>query len=213
MGKGSGAAAALFVLGIAVPASADPVVLSPAAGEAVRAGQLVEVRWDGVPAETEEMELLLSLDDGASFPVRLTKELERDRRSAYWRVPNLPAGRARLLVRYESDGVETEGQKGPAFRILGDPTLALETVRRREGEVWLDASTDEAPDGGQFEDSRAPTLREAAGEEALLESYRDLIAHPAASPGFSEEANPVVPLPAAVGPCCIDLPSVIPQRK
>jgi hypothetical protein len=91
------------------------------------------VCWADVPDPSKELELLLSLDDGDRFPVRLTDELRPGTRSFTWQVPNLPAARARILVRFEDDGHEEEGEAGPPFTILADSIRAAETVRFHRG--------------------------------------------------------------------------------
>ncbi|HTS03720.1 MAG TPA: hypothetical protein VMN04_14460 [Thermoanaerobaculia bacterium] len=209
----SGPFAALLVLAFARPASGAPVVTAPAAGEVLRAGQLVEVSWRGVPAGTEELEILLSLDDGETFPVRLTEKLDGDEKSILWRVPNLAAGRARLLIRYESDGAETPGEKGPAFRIEGDPALRLDSPRRRAGELWLDASFPGAPDVGTLEDSREPALHGASRDEDLLFTSRERVSPPGPSREFAGNAIPAKPQRTTPGSPLLDLAGGIPQRK
>lgn len=45
------------------------------------------------------MELLLSIDGGRSFPVRLTRDLTPQTSALFWRVPALPTRHARLALR------------------------------------------------------------------------------------------------------------------
>jgi hypothetical protein len=112
-------------------------ILAPARGAVVNAGELVEVRWTDLDRDVEEFELLLSLDDGRHFSLRLTVMLDPRLRAYAWRVPNLPAEAARLRVRAGRRGREVEAEVGESFRIVG----ARETVFARptfhDGELWL----------------------------------------------------------------------------
>ena len=67
------------------PAAAAPVVASPlspihfsqpAEGASLHEGEIVRIRWSGVPADAEEIELLLSVDGGRHFSLRLTDKLD-----------------------------------------------------------------------------------------------------------------------------------------
>ena len=65
----------------------------PAGGERFQAGDSIEVSWTlDRPAlrSFEEMELVLSLDGGRTFPVRVTGELSPRAGGLIWRVPSLP---------------------------------------------------------------------------------------------------------------------------
>jgi hypothetical protein len=113
-------------------------VLSPAAGESLTPGELVEVRWEALPSEVDELELLLEVDARADVRVRLTPQLAAATSSYLWRVPNLPGDRARLRVRFGRRGEEIECEPGAPFAIRPDPDTPLNTVRFRSGEWWLD---------------------------------------------------------------------------
>jgi hypothetical protein len=136
-------------LGLAVSASAAerPAVFLAAAargGEvAVRPGEVVEVRWAAVPRGVEEMELLLSLDGGRHFTVRVTPDLEADRGSYAWRVPPLPSGDARLAVRVNLDGREVLGGVSARFRIADDHAVHRWSARSHGGDLWVSS-----PEGG-----------------------------------------------------------------
>ncbi|HPC84284.1 MAG TPA: hypothetical protein P5234_11335 [Thermoanaerobaculaceae bacterium] len=111
-------------------------VLSPAGGETLRAGQWVIVRWSALPAEVEEFELLLSIDDGASFALRLTEQLDPSLGSYWWLVPNLPSRRARLQLRVGIGHREIEGPLGGAFEIVADLSRPVTAAHWRDGELW-----------------------------------------------------------------------------
>jgi hypothetical protein len=100
------------------------------------AGDEMELRWSELPGETEELELLLSLDDGRTFHVRVSEELQGGTRHYRWRVPNLPAERARLRLRIGGRERESEGATSPAFESLGALGAALELDQVHEGNWW-----------------------------------------------------------------------------
>jgi hypothetical protein len=108
----------------------------------VHAGAVIELRWSDLPADAEELEILLSLDDGEHFAIRVSPELEAHERRFRWRVPNLPAERARLRVRVgDNHGHEWWLDPGDAFRIVEDLAPArepdFEPAPMREGNWWL----------------------------------------------------------------------------
>ncbi|HVP14407.1 MAG TPA: hypothetical protein VMS88_02615 [Terriglobales bacterium] len=102
----------------------------------VLAGDLVELRWAGVRGEVEEMELLLSLDGGATYPVRLTRELEGHSLRFLWRVPDLPTLRARLLLRVGGEGGERAGAVSREFGIRHTAGAAAPDLAYHEGRLW-----------------------------------------------------------------------------
>lgn len=120
--------------------SADPGwgrLEAPAAGDLLHPGDVVEIRWGSLPVGLDEFELLLSVDGGASFPVRLTPQLDPCLRSVRWLVPNLSAPRARLRLRVGIDGHEIEGPPGPVFAIAASPRAPASGLELRAGEWWL----------------------------------------------------------------------------
>lgn len=123
---------------------ADPAFLSPGRGEALSPGSIVEVRW-GSPCGSEgarafqEAELILSLDGGLTFPVRVSHELSPCETRTLWRVPVLPTGNARLAVRVGS-GWSRASEKivavSPEFRILPDLDGRVQQLLRHAAEWW-----------------------------------------------------------------------------
>lgn len=111
-------------------------VRRPAAGQVLRAGEWAEVVWTTLPPEVEEFELLLSLDDGASYTIRLTPQLDPAIGSYRWLVPNLPSQRARLQVRAGIDHREIERPPGEVFEIVGEAVRPLSGLRWLDGELW-----------------------------------------------------------------------------
>jgi len=114
-----------------VPPEAPRIVGLPGV---VGAGDMVRVSWVA-PGEADELELLLLLDEGAREPLRLTESLPGSRGTWSWRVPNLPARSARLVLRWGVEGHEILGPPGPVFSISCSGAT-LTTVGRRDGELW-----------------------------------------------------------------------------
>lgn len=108
----------------------------PAGGDALYAGEMIEVRWTALPDAVNECELLLSLDGGRDFTVRLTPRLDRTTRELSWRVPNLPTRQARLRLRVGVAGREIESSMSSGFTIVGASTSPLAPVRLAHGEWW-----------------------------------------------------------------------------
>lgn len=122
---------------------------SPAAGERVTAGMSARVLWDrpgGLRVEgAAEMELLLSLDGGRTFPIRLTRDLAPETRGVHWRVPNFPTRAARIALRV-GDGEEPDEERlelvSAPFEIVEDAALApvAEPLHRIRGEWRTEAA-------------------------------------------------------------------------
>lgn len=96
----------VWLLPVSAAAAAGVFVSSPAGGRA-RPGELVPLSWALDRAEMgrrDEMELVLSLDDGATFPIRVVARLDAADGGTRWRVPSLPTERARLALRAGRDG-------------------------------------------------------------------------------------------------------------
>jgi hypothetical protein len=118
--------------------------VSPGAGEALSPGAIVDVRWaslcDG-PRDRgiDEAEIVLSLDGGRTFPIRVSPELKSCATHFLWKVPALPAAHARLALRAgadERDATETIEILSQDFRILSDPDGRVEQLRRRAAELF-----------------------------------------------------------------------------
>jgi hypothetical protein len=115
---------------------------SPAAGQSLAPGSVVEVRWGSLCAagmKADEAELVLSVDGGATFPIRVSHELSPCETRYLWRVPVLATGRARLGVRTGHEGFgETEriALVGGEFRILSDLDGRVQQLYRRVAEWW-----------------------------------------------------------------------------
>jgi hypothetical protein len=147
----------------------------------VAAGAIVTIEWGGVPGDAEELELLLSLDDGRRFPIRVSPELSGAARRFTWRVPNLPSANARLRLRWNDGRGERESGPSAAFRIVAAPNRPPDRAQMSEALWWCgldaaegDAGTAFAPGGG----ARLLATREklpiaAAAGTPLLDAARD----------------------------------------
>lgn len=144
---------------LAVPAWGASLLPSPAPGSSIVVGSTVTVPLVEVP-DADEMELVLSLDGGASFPVRVTAEIAPGTRSVSWRVPNLPSPRARLALRAGVDGSESLRAIGDGFTIEPNFGARPEDTTRQGGE-W---KTREARQGTR---SDLPPLGMGSGQTTV----------------------------------------------
>ncbi len=124
-------------------ASADAVGLSgPRASERIPAGHVEVVALAPAKAGVEERELVLSLDGGRTFPVRLTGEIEPDDCAASWRVPALPTEHAVLALREGGGGFEEEIVAVSAeFVIVAGSDVSAEELWFEDGE-WKTREAD-----------------------------------------------------------------------
>ncbi len=145
----------LFGLGLFLEVSPAAVAapFGPAASSRLPAGSTQTILLDPSSPGAQERELVLSLDGGRTFPLRLTATIGPDDRSASWRVPALPAEHAVLALREGGDGLEEEiVATGNEFNIVPEPGVPAEELSYRDGE-W---KTREA-DGGRH-DLPSPSL-------------------------------------------------------
>jgi hypothetical protein len=189
---------AAFALGSVPGALADvPRLRGPAVGDRLEPESLVEISWslDRFPSGDDEWELVLSLDGGRSFPVRVTANLDPATRRVLWRVPALPTDQARLAVRTGSDGEPSE----EVPRLIGPSFVIAASVRAPVEELFAVRSewrTREALTGNSARDS-ATDLRGAAPDGI----YAGSVSEAAALSRSSSAALPG-PLPAAAAVAC-----------
>ena len=127
--------------------------MAPAAGQAIAAGTSTTLRF-AADGDFEEMEVLLSLDGGRSFSLRVTREMSGGTHQLEWRVPNLPTTRARLALRVGNDEEgEVIRDVSEEFTILGSPAEPLEKIRPFRGEWRAGEALDEMPFAPPFEPS------------------------------------------------------------
>ena len=102
----------------------------------VTAGQTVVLRWSKLPAEAEELEIVLSLDGGGSYHVRVSPELEAREREYRWRVPDLPTRHARLMLRMGGEEGERAGALSREFLIVHAEGAPRPELGFHEGQFW-----------------------------------------------------------------------------
>jgi len=120
----------------ALPA-APITFLSPRAGETLRAGQTVEIRFQGVPDEVDEVELLLISGRSRRLVLRLTESLGPAAGSFDWTVPALSMSDARLVLRMGLEGREVESEPSGVFAIEDSGSAAMASLSLRDGELWV----------------------------------------------------------------------------
>lgn len=122
------------------------------------AGDVVTVRWSGLPDDVEELEFLLQRDDGDV--VRLTEQLSPMGDSFQWIVPSLPSRRARLVLRAGIEGRELTLATSEPFAIRGAASGAH--LKFRNGEWWTIELPPPSPEPSQISSvlkgRAAPTL-------------------------------------------------------
>ncbi len=183
-------------------------------------GQTIAVEW-ALPSSSasglEESELLLSLDGGTTFPLRLTRAIAPGSRRILWRVPALPTTRARLALRTGSGDSDSEIIRliSREFTIVASPRPSLEELFR-VGEEWRTADALERPQ------QPAPEPGSLRGDEqwmvstparaAAVENRPDLLERP----GPSQVARPSASDPVLLTCFSRSLPghsSLTPRRE
>ncbi|HEX4438812.1 MAG TPA: hypothetical protein VH854_02000 [Thermoanaerobaculia bacterium] len=160
------------------------------AASPVAAGQLVTVRWEGLPADAGELELLLDVDGGRSR-LRITEELDPRAGSYAWSVAAVSARNARLILRMNRGGREIEIAPSAPFDVVPGDAAPRASLLQREGEIWL-ADMEE---GDCAPPEPVSTL---AGSPVTIRSYRAAVF--LALPDRSDAPRPgrSVPMPASV---------------
>ncbi len=103
-------------------------LLAPRAGAVLAGGSTAELEWAPhagfarFPA-VEEWEAFLSLDGGATYPVRITPHLDQDLRRVRFQVPPIPTAEARILLRFGDEQRETAIELPERFAIVASPAL------------------------------------------------------------------------------------------
>jgi hypothetical protein len=218
----------LLVLALAAAATGVQAssVDSPAAApggadgpEILSAGTVAEFAWNpGDFSRADEMELVLSLDGGRTFPLRVTDDLSLAMRRISWRVPALPAEHARVALRVGCD--EEEGSErivfvSDEFAIRIEGSAGLEELYRVRGE-WRTREALDGPERSPFDaqlaGSPAEQLRPATAWAPASEPPRSvsLSLAPSARP---EHGGVQVAGLAAVSSPDLGRPRVVPLRS
>ncbi len=178
---------AIAVLGLAASAYGQGGFLGIRKGLALEAGSTLEVRWTGPCPDSSgatEAELILSLDGGLTFPIRLTPELAACAASFRWQIPNLPTSRARIALRAgsgEGSGDERLDLVSEEFTILADPDDDPEDLVQGSREWW----TRQALTGVGAEELPADSMAGA----------REQLVAPDSCPEVSDPGSPTLDLP------------------
>jgi hypothetical protein len=165
----------------AFPAGAAPraAALRTTTARGVFAGQTMTVAWDALDGRRfDEMEVVLSLDGGRTWPVRISRDLSPSATGASFRVPFLRAEEAVVALRAGRKGVKESEEilaESVSFRIHEPAVGAGETLWRVRGE-WRTAETmgGQTPDGPAVPGlSGPPSLSRKDGEGPDVEDDGD----------------------------------------
>jgi hypothetical protein len=160
---------------------------TPRLASTVHAGDCVVIRWDHLPG-VDELEILLSVDGGRTYPLRVSPQLEGHETKHSWRVPNLGVSGARLRLRVHRGGHEVELAPSAPFDIVADPTRPGDLLLSHEGS-WWDGLNAGPLMPGALQSGASPSLGAAHATE-LAEAPND---DPSTSP-TPERAVECVPL-------------------
>jgi hypothetical protein len=187
----------------AVVHAQTPGFQQPAAAARLEPGTNAEVAWTlelGERPGFDEMELVLSVDGGRTFPLRVTRDVSPATRRLSWRVPALPTEHARLALRAgskEEPESETICIVGPEFVIAARPADSLEEL------FWVRGEWRTRESLGSTADLPEPNLFDQTGDQMQAARAGDRAAEPPTPTALAsvEQRRPV----------CI--PAMPPSRK
>jgi len=194
----------LLLAGMLHAPAAHGASFAPGLPDRVAPGQEIVLRWSDLPPAVEEVEILLSLDGGRSFPIRVSPELDVKESAFRWRVPGVGAAQAILRLRLGTAQRELEGPQSRTFRISGALVRAPEESEFHEGYLWtgVEPIRDRPPTG-----LRPPEAQLEVLERCPSNAPRDpLVLH---SPVYRALAGVVRPHLATVS--ARDLPTQAPR--
>jgi hypothetical protein len=115
---------ATFVFAIATNAAETVQLIAPRAGQVLEGGRETTLVWSAasLPDHAEEWEAFLSVDGGRYYAVRITPHLDVQIRSFRWRVPNVAASKARILIRVGDERDEQIIRLPQSFMIVPQAT-------------------------------------------------------------------------------------------
>lgn len=134
---------------------------TPTPASRLEPGAAARVQWEprGNASRFDEMELVLSLDGGSTFPIRVTRALAAGTTEWTWRVPSLPTAHARLALRAgEEERPEAEEVVfvSEEFEIVAQGGAPLEHIFSIDGE-WRTADALEGRPGQTFPATLGPS--------------------------------------------------------
>lgn len=151
----------------------------------VHPGDVIDLQWSVEGGDVDELEVVLAVDEGSRFTVRVTPELDASTHQWKWTVPDLPSAHARLAIRYGDEDEERISAPTPEFRI--EPR-AKETSAPPVTRVWISRPGRSA---GWWDEADAPPVSgadpELAGGETLAPC--DAPARSATLPRRSNDAD------------------------
>jgi hypothetical protein len=118
----------------------------------LHAGERFEIRWSGSGLSLDELEILLSIDGGRRFALRVSPELDARSGRYLWRAPDLSSANARLRIRFHRGGREIDGAMSAPFTLIarerksGREAQSLAGARDRILDLALKPLTDVEPD-------------------------------------------------------------------
>lgn len=159
--------------GAAAGAATPPVTLGAPGRAALEPGDAIGVSWSVAAdaAEFDEMELVLSLDGGRTFPLRVTRRISPSARGWSWTVPFLPTDHGRLALRAGSDeraGRERIVALSAEFAIAGRSAFPAELLFRVGEEERTADALDDPADARLPGTSLAGRLDSAARADVVL---------------------------------------------
>jgi len=130
----------IAALSASAVATAEAGFRFPRRGVSLASGATVDAAWT-VPCDRDrenEGELVLSLDDGRTFSIRLTGEMPACVSAHVWRVPDVATTHARLALRRGRDepGQERIVAVSQRFTIIGSPRPEGAGLTRGSVEWW-----------------------------------------------------------------------------
>jgi hypothetical protein len=183
LGTATAAAGSATVSGVATAPAVPVRLLAPADGAVLTAGATASVEWTPLAhlareSDWEEWEAFLSLDGGATYPVRITPHLDRDLLRFTFKVPSLPTRNARLLLRVGDERREQAFELRQRFTITApsgnaeDLALPRRSFKRgepaRPGERGVLAWVEGSRRGGQVREVVAADPARAEPGSSLL---------------------------------------------
>jgi hypothetical protein len=117
---------ALASLGLARETGVAVQLVAPESGATLVGGSMALLAWApgaGFPRlpDVQEWEAFLSLDGGATYPVRITPHLDQDLRRIRFQVPPFATADARILLRFGDERRETAVELPERFAIAAPP--------------------------------------------------------------------------------------------
>ena len=160
----------------------------------VCAGQEIARRWSDLPPAVDEVEILLSLDGGRSYAMRVSPELDQRSGVYRWRVPDVEAEHVVLRLRMGTREAELPGPMSRAFRIDGarriEAWYALPAVGRVAGYSELPSFGDVAMSGARASSLHPPASQIRAREPGLSPAPPDPITLDAPRAGAGAALTP-----------------------